>query len=289
VYPHGFPDEVISEFVKRIGRRIIGNKVASGTEIIKELGAEHVKTGFPIVYTSADSVFQVAAHEEVIPVPELYRMCETARALLVGEHGVGRVIARPFTGTPGNFARTGHRKDFSLVPPGATLLDSVSRAGSPVFGIGKIEDIFAGRGLTGSNHTTNNRDGLDATLGWMKSADRGLAFVNLVDFDMVYGHRNDTAGYAKALQEFDSYLPRLIGAMRQDDLLIVTADHGCDPTTPSTDHSREYVPLFALGARVRPAVDLGVRDTFADVGATAAEWLGTEASDAGKSFLGEIL
>ena len=284
VYPHGFPPEIIEPFKRAIGTGILANKIASGTEIIKELGEEHVRTGFPIVYTSADSVFQIAAHIDVIPVETLYEICMVARELLKGEHAVGRVIARPFTGTPGSFTRTADRRDFSLEPPGDTLLDIAKRAGLDVIGIGKIEDIFAGRGLTEATHTKSNADGMEKTLAALSLFNRGILFTNLVDFDMLFGHRNDAAGYYGALREFDSWLPGLMSAMREGDILFITGDHGCDPTTPSTDHSWEYVPLLVYGPGIRGGVDLGVRESFSDLGATAAEGLGLRLSR-GKSFL----
>ncbi|MGB9812966.1 MAG: phosphopentomutase [Thermovenabulum sp.] len=289
VYPNGFPEELISEFEKRIGRKILGNYPASGTEIIKELGEEHMKTGYPIVYTSADSVFQVAAHEEVIPLEELYKICEIARELLVGEHAVARVIARPFIGTPGNFTRTYNRKDFSLKPPEDTLLDKVKNKGYEVWGIGKIGDIFAKKGLTEEIHTEGNMDGVDKTIEAMKRAKRGLIFTNLVDFDMIYGHRNDAEGYAKALEEFDSRIPEIISHMKEADCLIITADHGCDPTTESTDHSREYVPVLVYGQRIKSGVNLGTLSSFADIGQTIAEMLGCERLKNGESFLSKII
>lgn len=280
-YPDGFPPEVIDPFVKAIGRPVLGNKAASGTEIIAELGKEHLKTGSPIVYTSADSVFQIAAHEEIIPVEGLYEMCETARGILKGQHTVGRVIARPFEGQPGAFQRTPRRRDFALKPPRPTLLDRLVAAGTPVYAVGKIEDIFAGQGITASNHTTNNMASVDATLSFMREKEGGLIFTNCVDFDMLYGHRNDAQGYARALQEFDARVPEILAALRKEDLLIITADHGCDPTTPSTDHSREYVPLLVYSAGVRPGTDLGVRRTLADTGAAVGEWLGLQPGEAG--------
>jgi len=271
VYPNGFPQELIEFFEERIGRRVLGNKVASGTEIIAELGAEHMRTGYPIVYTSADSVFQVAAHEEIIPVQELYRICRIARDLLTGEHAVARVIARPFIGRPGAFIRTARRHDFSLQPPGPTILDVLKENGLAVLAVGKIADIFAGRGISRTAHTTDNMDGVEKTIEFIKDNGRGIIFTNLVDFDMVYGHRNDASGYAEALTAFDRRLPEIIGALSAGDILIITGDHGCDPTTPSTDHSREYVPVLVYGWHVRPGVNLGVRTTFADVAATIAE------------------
>lgn len=288
-YPNGFPRELMAEFERRIGRKTLGNYPASGTAIIAELGEEHMRTGYPIVYTSADSVFQVAAHQEVIPLEELYRICRIARELLKGEHNLARVIARPFIGVPGNFTRTERRKDFSAIPPSPTLLDKVLAAGQEVLAVGKIEDIFAGRGISRSAHTGSNMEGIDQILALMAEDVRGLIFANLVDFDMLYGHRNDPIGYARALEEFDLRLPEITASLRSDDVLFITADHGCDPTTPSTDHSREYVPLLASGARVQPGVNLGTRPTFADLAATAADLLGVEPPPDGTSFATEIL
>ncbi|ADH60276.1 phosphopentomutase [Thermoanaerobacter mathranii subsp. mathranii str. A3] len=287
-YPNGFPDEIIKEFEKRIGRKVLGNKPASGTEIIKELGEEHVKTGFPIVYTSADSVFQVAAHEDVIPPVELYRICEIAREILKGDHAVGRVIARPFTGSSGNFVRTENRRDFSLKPFEPTILDMLKEAGYEVFAIGKIEDIFAGQGITGKNHTTNNDEGITATIKAMDEVKDGLIFTNLVDFDMLYGHRNDVEGYAKALKNFDDRLPEIMEKLTKEDLLIITADHGCDPATESTDHSREYVPLLVYSPLMKHGVNLGVRSTYADIAATIAEVFEVGSTKHGTSFLREL-
>jgi phosphopentomutase len=288
-YPNGFPQELIEEYERRIGRKTLGNYPRSGTVIIQELGEEHIRTGYPIVYTSADSVFQVAAHEEVIPIEELYRICQIAREMLVGEHAVGRVIARPFIGEPGNFTRTERRKDFSLLPPEPTLLDRLVAAGHPVMGVGKIEDIFAHRGLSQSVHSPNNMACVDQTLAFMEESQRGLIFINLVDFDMLWGHRNNPQGYAGGLEDFDRRLPEIIEAMTAQDILFLTADHGNDPTTPSTDHSREYVPLLAYGGMVKAGVDLGTRETFADLGATVADLLGIEPLPFGTSFAGEIL
>lgn len=288
-YPHGFPKELIEEYERRIGRETLGNYPRSGTVIIQELGEEHMRTGYPIVYTSADSVFQVAAHEEVIPIEELYRICQIAREMLVGEHAVGRVIARPFVGEPGNFTRTERRKDFSLLPPEPSLLDCLVAAGHPVMGVGKIEDIFAHRGLSQSVHSPNNMACVDQTLAFMKESQRGLIFTNLVDFDMLWGHRNNPQGYAGGLEDFDRRLPEIMDARTAQDILFLTADHGNDPTTPSTDHSREYVPLLAYGSMVKLGVDLGTRETFADLGATVAELLGIEPLPFGTSFAGEIL
>ena len=283
-YPNGFPPQLIAEFERRIGRETLGNYTASGTVIIQELGEEHVRTGKPIVYTSADSVFQIAAHEEVIPVDQLYHMSQLARDMLTGEHGVGRVIARPFIGKPGNFTRTERRKDFSLTSEGDTILDVVKAAGQPVMGVGKIEDIFANRGLTHSNHTTNNRDGVEAILQFMEVPSGGLIFANLIDFDMLYGHRNNPRGYAESLEGFDSHLPDIQDALHPGDVLMLTADHGNDPTTPSTDHSRERVPILVSGQRVHPGIDVGTRDTFADVAATIADLLVVDWRGAGHSF-----
>ena len=284
-YPSGFPKEVLDQFQQTIGRKVLGNRVASGTEIIQQLGVEHLRTGSPIVYTSTDSVFQIAAHERVVPVEELYRICRAARKLLKPPHRVGRVIARPFTGEPGAFARTERRRDFSVEPPSPTLLDVLKGSGQLIVGIGKIEDLFNGRGLTRSIHSGNNAAGLDETVRLLKTMPRGLIFVNLVEFDTLYGHRNDAPGYAKALQEFDARLPPLLDAVRPGDLLCLTADHGNDPTTPGTNHSREYVPLLVFGPRLAQGVNLDTRRTFADVGQTVAEALGAPRLDCGESFL----
>ena len=287
-YPEGFPPEIILPFEKAIGRRILWNRPASGTEIIKKLGEEHLRTGYPIVYTSADSVFQIAAHKEVIPLERLYEMCILARRLLVGKHGVARVIARPFVGEPGNFTRTHERRDFSLPPPEETLLDKLSQAGLEVTGIGKVDDIFARSGLTNIIHIKNSQEGMEQTLMEVKKGGRGLFFTTLTDFDTLYGHRNNTPGYARALEEFDSILPKLEAAKQPGDMLIITSDHGCDPTTPSTDHSREYVPLLVWGNRVTGGVNLGVRTSFADVGKTIAEVFRIKGLPYGESFLKEI-
>jgi phosphopentomutase len=289
VFPDGFPPELIAEFERRTGRTILGNKAASGTAIIDELGPEHVMTGRPIVYTSADSVFQIAAHEAVIPVPELYRICEIAYDLVGLGQGVGRVIARPFVGVPGAFQRTSNRRDFALAPFAPTLLDRIKDAGLPVVAIGKIEDLFAGRGMTHAVHTTSDDHGMDEIEAAMSSTGRGLIFANLVDFDTVYGHRNEVAGYAQNLERFDARLARLLPMLLADDLLIITADHGNDPTTPSTDHSREHVPVLIYGRAVRPDTDLGVRRTFADLGQTLAQLFAVGPLEHGTSFLGEIL
>lgn len=284
VYPRGFPRELISVFEKRIGKHVLGNKPASGTVIIEELGEEHLRTGYPIVYTSADSVFQIAAHEEIIPVDELYGYCQVAREMLVGEHGVGRVIARPFSGTLGKFQRTERRRDFSLSPPQKTVLDCLQEKDLTVIGIGKIDDIFNAQGISLAVHTRDNHDGFRQTLTYFQKLKAGLIFTNLIDFDMQYGHRNDVKGYARALEEFDRQLPGLTTCMEHGDVLIITADHGCDPTTSSTDHSREYVPLLIYGPGLKKGINLGIRDTFADVGATIAALLGVSWDGAGKSM-----
>jgi len=289
VYPNGFPEDIIKRFEDSIGTKTLGNVPASGTEIIKLLGDEHVKTGYPIVYTSADSVFQIAAHENVIPVERLYDMCRTARNILTGEHAVGRVIARPFIGESGNYKRTDRRKDFSLAPVGKTLLDYAVENGYKVKAVGKIEDIFGGRGITESVHIHDNMDGVDRTLEYMRDDFEGILFTNLVDFDMLYGHRNDIAGYANALKEFDRRIPEILANLREDDLLVITADHGCDPSTESTDHSREYVTLLVYGKKFKSNVNLGTRSTFADVAKTVAHYLGISSNLEGESFLGSIL
>ncbi len=288
VYPEGFPGDLVERFEKAIGTKTLGNYPASGTVIIKELGQQHVKTGYPIIYTSADSVFQIAAHEDVIPVQRLYEICRTAREILTGEHAVGRVIARPFTGSDGNYTRTANRRDFSLEPPEKTLLDHVKEAGLEVKAVGKIDDIFAGRGITQSIHVKDNMEGVDKTIGFIKERFSGLIFANLVDFDMYYGHRNDPEGYARALEEFDGRVPEIIDAMARQDILFITADHGCDPTTVSTDHSREYVPLLIYGKEIRIGVNLGTRKTFSDLAQTTAEYLGTGGEFDAVSFYGDI-
>lgn len=287
-YPDGFPVRLLDAFAERAGRGWIGNVAASGTEIIARLGEEHRRTGKFIVYTSADSVFQVAAHEATVPLDELYAACRTARAMLEGEHGVGRVIARPFVGEPGDFRRTPNRRDFSLEPPKATLLDRVVAAGHPVITVGKVDDLFAGRGVTDALHTKDNSEGEAILTGLARSSGRGLVFANLIDFDQQYGHRNDPAGFARALEQFDDRLGDLLAYLREDELLVVTADHGNDPTTPGTDHTREHVPLLVAGPRVRAGADLGIRPTFADLGATLAEFFGAGALAAGTSFLREV-
>ena len=288
LYPRGFPPEIIREFERRTGRGSLGNKAASGTEIIQELGVEHMRTGSPIVYTSADSVFQVAAHEEVIPLWELYKMCETAREILRGPNEVGRVIARPFLGSPGNFTRTANRHDYAVPPPKGMLLDQLDDRGVFIHSIGKIFDVFLGRGIRESTKTRNNAEGMAKTLEAVETTEAGLIYVNLVDFDQQFGHRNDIEGYGNALEQFDAWLPEFQRALRPGDLAIFTAYHGCDPTTPSTDHSREYVPLLVLGPKVRPGVNLGVRVTLSDIGQTVAENFEVHIPK-GTSFLSQIL
>jgi phosphopentomutase len=287
-YPNGFPRRIIEPFEQAVGRKVLGNKPASGTEIIMELGGEHVRTGRPIVYTSADSVFQIATHEEVVPLEQLYQWCEIARELLTGEDEVGRVIARPFVGEPGNFRRTEARLDYAIDPPGQTLLDRVKSAGLAVTAVGKIGSIFCHRGTTEELKAGNNAASVDQTLRALDTTGRGLIFTNLVDFDMLYGHRNDVEGYARALEQFDARLPQIQRAMREDDLLMITADHGCDPGDVSTDHTREYVPVLAWGPRARAGVDLGIRSSLADIGQTIAENFGLELQ-AGHSFLREMI
>ncbi|MCL2496589.1 MAG: phosphopentomutase [Clostridiales bacterium] len=287
-YPNGFPPEIMEAFVTATGRAVIGNKVASGTTIIAELGEEHMRTGNLIVYTSADSVFQIAAHEQVVPLMELYDACRMARAILQGPHSVGRVIARPFVGIPGNFTRTENRRDYSLLPPAGGLLWQLRHQQLPVVSIGKIIDIFAGQDISASLEAHNNQEAMSALLHAMDDTDNGLIFANLVDFDMLYGHRNNAAGYARALAEFDAFIPSLAERLREEDILIITADHGNDPTTAGTDHDRENVPLLVWGPRVKP-LDLGLRATFADLGATVAEYLNAPPLPAGCSFLRMII
>jgi phosphopentomutase len=287
-YPHGFPPEVMEAFERAIGTRTLGNRPASGTQILDELGAEHLRTGYPIVYTSADSVFQIAAHEDVVPVDRLYEMCRVARGILQGEHAVSRVIARPFVGRPGAFVRTERRKDFSLEPPAPTLLDRLVQEGYEVWAVGKVADLFAGRGVTKAILTSDDPDGVRKTAQALSELDRGLVFANLVDLDTKYGHRNDPHGFAQDLERIDAELPTLLERLQEGDLWIVTADHGNDPTTPSTDHSREYVPLLAYGPGLAAGVDLGVRETFSDVAATVAEALGIRWDGPGRSFLRDL-
>jgi phosphopentomutase len=289
VFPGGFPEPLMRAFEERVGRGTIGNKPASGTAIIEELGPEHLASGKLIVYTSADSVFQIAAHEQVVPVPELYRACEVAYELVVEGLGMGRVIARPFVGGPGTFKRTANRRDYATPPRGETLLDRAVAAGLPVVAIGKIEDLFAGRGMSTAVHTKSDDEGMTLVARAVAEVPRGLVIANLVDFDTVYGHRNDVAGYAANLERFDGRLAEILPSLRQDDLLVLTADHGNDPTTPSTDHSREYVPIMAFGEAVRAGARLGTRATFADLGQTLAEVFGLAPLSAGTSFLSDII
>ncbi len=281
-FPNGFPQNVLDEFEKRTGRGILCNKPYSGTEVIQDYGREHMETGKLIVYTSADSVFQIAAHEDIVPLETLYRYCEQAREMLTGEVGVGRVIARPFTGEPGNFARTSRRHDYSLEPPKTTMLDALSAAGYEVLSVGKINDIFAGRGITDFVRTVNNEDGINKTIEYMERDFKGLCFTNLVDYDMLYGHRNDVDGYAQALTYFDQRLPELLAKLREDDILMITADHGCDPSTPSTDHSREYTPLVLYGKNIPAGKNYGTRESFADIAATVLQYFGLKIVCAGE-------
>ncbi len=287
-YPNGFPKEVIDEFEKRTGRKVLCNLPYSGTEVIKDYGKEHIETGALIVYTSADSVFQIAAHEDYVPIEELYRYCDIAREMLQGKHGVGRVIARPFNGEY-PFTRTSNRHDYSLLPQGTTMLDRLMEEGYATISVGKIYDIFAGKSVSESNRTTSNHHGMEVTLDIQKRDFEGLCFVNLVDFDMKYGHRNDVAGYALAMTDFDKQLGEFVENMREDDMLIITADHGCDPATPSTDHSREYVPMLVYGKGIKGGVDLKTRDSFADISATVLDFFGVDQKDTkGTSFLPEV-
>ena len=291
-YPTGFPPDIIEEFEKKIGTKTLGNYPRSGTEILKELGDHHMETGYPIVYTSADSVFQLAAHEDIVSLETLYEYCRVARNMLTGKHAVVRVIARPFRGSSGRFERDdAARRDLSLTPPGETLLDRLRKRGCFVAGVGKIGEIFAHRGLTEEMHTNDNRDGVDKTVGLMRKYQNktGLIFVNLVDFDMAYGHRRNAEGYARALEDFDRRIPQIMDALSEDDVLIITADHGCDPAYGAhTDHTREYVPLLVCGETIRKEIDLGTRDTFADCGQTIADMLGAGTLQYGRSFKGEI-
>jgi phosphopentomutase len=287
-YPHGFPAGLLDRWSPRVGRGWMMNGVGSGTDIIARWGEEHRRTGRFIVYTSADSVFQVAAHEQTVPLEELYEACRAARELLVGEHAVGRVIARPFVGEPGSYRRTPNRRDFSLAPFAPTLLDRLVEKGEPVISVGKVEDLFAGRGVTESLHTKSNAEGEEVLAGLVRRSGRGLVFANLVDFDQQYGHRNDPVGFARALEEFDERFEELLAHLRSDEMCLITADHGNDPTDASTDHSREYTPLLVAGPRVRAGVDLGTRESFADVGATLAEAFGLAPLPAGRSFLQEV-
>lgn len=283
-YPNGFPQEVLEEFSKKTGRGVLCNKPYSGTDVIRDYGEEHMKTGDLIVYTSADSVFQVAAHEDIVPIETLYEYCQIAREMLQGEHGVGRVIARPFIGEPGNFTRTSRRHDFSLQPPKTTMLDQLSANGFDVLSVGKIIDIFAEKGITEYVRTVNNEDGINKTLEYMKKDFNGLCFTNLVDYDMLYGHRNDVEGYAKALTYFDERLPELLAGLGEEDILMITADHGCDPITPSTDHSREYTPLVMYGAPIKAGENYGTRESFSDIAATILAYFGVKQKCAGTAL-----
>lgn len=287
-YPNGFPENIINEFENIIGRKTLGNIPASGTEIINKLGDEHLKTGYPIIYTSADSVFQIACHEDIISVNELYDMCQKARNMLIGENMVARVIARPFTGSNGNYTRTKNRKDFSLSPISKTLLDYTKEKGLKVKAVGKIEDIFNNIGITDSVHTTNNADGIEQTINYLKEDFEGIIFTNLVDYDMLYGHRNDVKGFAQALEYFDSKLPEIINNLKDDDILFITADHGCDPTTLSTAHSREYVFLIGYGKNTKPC-NLNICSTYSDLAKTISEYLNIDCNIKGTSFLNKIL
>ncbi|MBS3988458.1 MAG: phosphopentomutase [Dethiobacter sp.] len=287
LFEDGFPPEVIEPFEAAIGRKVLGNVKASGTEIIQQLGEEHLRTGYPIIYTSADSVFQIAAHEEIVPLELLYEWSAAARSLLREEHAVGRVIARPFTGRPGDFRRTSNRKDYSLLPPRPTLLDILAANGFPVVGIGKIDDIFAGRGVTVSYQSKSNDEGMAKLLEAMDRFPQGLIFANLVDFDMLYGHRNDAIGYARALEQFDLLLNSVLAKLQESDILFLVSDHGCDPIFPHTDHTREYVPLLVYGSKVRPR-NLGIRQTFADLGATVAALFGLPPLEVGTNFTAEL-
>ena len=286
-YPSGFPDEIVEEFSRRTGRGVIGNVVGSGTTILDEYGEEHARTGSWILYTSADSVFQIAANEEMVPLDELYSACAIAREMLVPPHDVSRVIARPFEGANGSFRRTPNRRDYSIQPPDETLLDALSAAGIARHGVGKVDDLFARRSII-AEHTASNVEGIDLIRSWLESRESGLLFANLVDFDQLYGHRNDVAGFYNSLREFDFALPSVTEELREEDLLFITADHGNDPTTKSTDHAREFAPLLVVGSRIRP-VDLGVRRTFSDLGATVGEWLGVSFRGRGESFLSTLI
>lgn len=288
-YPEGFSKDIIDEFKKRANvEGILGNVVASGTQIIEDLGEEHVKTGYPIIYTSADSVFQIAAHEDVIPLEKLYEMCDIARKMLVDKWAVGRVIARPFIGEAPNFKRTSNRRDYALDPFNKTMLEYLKESNYEVAAVGKIEDIYNGKGITSAVHTKSNMDGVDKTLDYMDTVKEGLIFTNLVDFDMLYGHRNDAVGYGKALEDFDNRLQEIYSKMSDEDILIITADHGCDPTTSSTDHSREHIPVLVYGKNVKAGINIGTRETFADIGKTILDFFNVENELVGKSFLSEI-
>ena len=283
-FPKGFPVDLIRSIEAAIGMNTIGNEVASGTEIIQRLGDMHVKTGMPIIYTSADSVLQIAAHEEVISLPKQYEICTIVRNIMKGSYGVGRIIARPFKGSSGEYSRTENRRDFSLKPLGKTMLDYIKENGMAVIAVGKIDDIFAKQGITASIHTSNNLEGINKTIEYIRDSSKGIIFTNLVDFDMLYGHRNDAAGYAKAIMDFDKRLPEIIEAMKDEDILIITADHGCDPTTSSTDHSREYIPILLYGKSIKSNVNIGIRDCFCDIGATILDFLNIQGEIEGSSF-----
>ena len=287
-YPNGFPAEVMEAFEEAIGTKTLGNCTASGTAIIEELGEEHVKTGYPIVYTSADSVFQIAAHERVVPLEKLYEMCEKARRILTGQHEVARVIARPFTGEAGQFTRTSNRRDYAISPPTPNLLTYCAQANVPVIAVGKIEDIFNKQGVTVAIHTKDNEDGIKTTLDCMEKYPEGLIFTNLVDFDMKWGHRRNAELYGKGLEAFDAALPKIIASMKEEDILIITADHGCDPTAPGTDHTREYVPLLVIGKPLKEGIDMGTRASFADIGQTVCEYFGLPSLKIGESFLAKV-
>nr|WP_312213021.1 phosphopentomutase [Clostridioides sp.] len=284
-FPNGFPKDIIDEFEKQTGRNVVGNKPESGTVILDELGEHQIKTGDVIVYTSADSVFQIAAHEEVIPLEELYNMCKIARKIMSGDNAVARIIARPYIGNKkGDFERTSNRRDYSVDPFKTTVLDNIKGSGLDVIAVGKIEDIFNGKGITEAVHTKDNMDGVDKTLKYIKSNNRGLIYTNLVDFDSKYGHRRDPKGYKKAIEEFDARLPEIIEAMKEDDILIINSDHGNDPTYKGTDHTREYIPVLIYGDRIKKGVNLGVRSSFCDIGSTIADILGVEKTNCGESF-----
>ncbi|MCR1850026.1 phosphopentomutase [Paeniclostridium sordellii] len=288
-YENGFPKEIIDEFERKTNRKVIGNKPASGTAILDELGEQQMKTGEVIVYTSADSVFQIAAHEEIIPLEELYKMCEIAREIMMGENAVARIIARPFVGKPGEFERTSNRRDYSLSPFEDTVLDTIKKSNLDVIGVGKIEDIFNKQGITEAIHTKDNMDGVDQTINYMKKENKGLIFTNLVDFDSKYGHRRDVEGYKKALEEFDARIPEIIANMKDDDILIINADHGNDPTYKGTDHTREYIPVLVYGKNINKGYNLGTRKSFADIGATVADILNVDLPKHGESFKSEIM
>ncbi|CEP81712.1 phosphopentomutase [Paraclostridium sordellii] len=288
-YENGFPKEIIDEFERKTNRKVIGNKPASGTAILDELGEQQMKTGEVIVYTSADSVFQIAAHEEIIPLEELYKMCEIAREIMMGENAVARIIARPFVGKPGAFERTSNRRDYSLSPFEDTVLDTIKKSNLDVIGVGKIEDIFNKQGITEAIHTKDNMDGVDQTINYMKKENKGLIFTNLVDFDSKYGHRRDVGGYKKALEEFDARIPEIIANMKDDDILIINADHGNDPTYKGTDHTREYIPVLVYGKNINKGYNLGTRKSFADIGATVADILNVDLPKNGESFKSEIM